>query len=284
MKMPVKGQLYLNLFVFLFILCFSEVLVVQAAEPTTAVRVVKYAADKKTVAAEKNVDYRWMEANLPVQGDGKTHYYHQGPVFEGDKWDPDRVKNLKDKGAVKGTSLMDLCALVGGMSPGDEVVISAPDGFYVKFGYQNIYEPSDRQGPIVVCWYNGEDVDAGERQGEGYVPDYFTGMRLVFMSKVPNAEGKYVFGNIDMKECLADEKYWYYYENQYPSTNGFSVKWVEEIAIYPGGAPDQPVKSAHEKTGRPETSPPQFSTFTILLLIVCGLIIIATGINFLKRK
>jgi hypothetical protein len=45
-----------------------------------------------------------MEANLPVQGDGATHYYHQGPVFEGDKWDPEETANLKDKGAVMGAA------------------------------------------------------------------------------------------------------------------------------------------------------------------------------------
>ncbi|MCK4460148.1 MAG: hypothetical protein KAU52_10600, partial [Methanosarcinales archaeon] len=40
----------------------------QAAEPTTDVRVVKYASDETTVLNETTVTYAWMEANLPVYG------------------------------------------------------------------------------------------------------------------------------------------------------------------------------------------------------------------------
>ncbi len=49
---------------------------------TTEVHIVRYAADGATVLQETTVDYRWMEENLPVLGDGETHYYHQGPVFD----------------------------------------------------------------------------------------------------------------------------------------------------------------------------------------------------------
>ena len=41
------------------------------------------------VLSDKYVDYTWMETNLPVYGDGTTHYYHQGPVFvdnADDRW------------------------------------------------------------------------------------------------------------------------------------------------------------------------------------------------------
>ncbi|MGI9952715.1 hypothetical protein V3F56_10180 [Moorellaceae bacterium AZ2] len=287
-KVAVEGRILVEFLTLIFVCGLLGAPVVHAAEPTTSVQVVKYAADKQTVVVVKQVDYRWMEANLPVYGDGKTHYYHQGPVFEGDKWDPTRTKNLKDKGAVKGTNIKDLCELVGGMTPDDEVVISASDGYYMKFGYQNLYQPPDRQGPIVLCWYNGEEVEAGERQGKGYVPDYFTGMRLVFMPRVPNSDGKYVFGNIDMKECMTDEKYWYYYENLYPSTNGLSAKWVKEIAIYPGGAPDQAVTLSEETTGGGvESSAPRSRNLLILFLTVGGLSVIAVAGYLLiqmKRK
>ena len=32
-------------------------------------------------SGETTKTYQWLEANLPVLGDGTTHYYHQGPVF-----------------------------------------------------------------------------------------------------------------------------------------------------------------------------------------------------------
>jgi len=208
------------------------------AAPTTVVRVVKYASDGITVLNETIVDYSWMEANLPVQGDGTIHYYHQGPVFVGDKegqWDAHETTNFKDMGAVKGTAVMDLADLLGGMAPGDEVMVKSGDGYHVEFPYDNIYHPDPRQGAITVCWFNSEESSVGERQGTGYPPDYHVGMRLVFFAdNSTNREGKHVFGNQDMREVMPAETI-HLFENLYPSTSGYTVKWVDEIRIYPGG-------------------------------------------------
>ncbi len=208
------------------------------AAPTTAVHVVKYAADSTTVLNETTVDYLWMEANLPVQGDGKTHYYHQGPVFVEDKegqWDVNETTNFKDEGAVKGTDVKDLCNLVGGMNDGDEVMIKATDGYHVEFGYRNVYQSQPRQGPIVVCWYNGEETPVGERQGLGYPPGYFVGMRLVFFADTSdNPEGKHVFGNNDMRVVMPPATI-HLFDDLYPSTSGYTVKWIDEVRVYTGG-------------------------------------------------
>jgi hypothetical protein len=64
---------------------------VNTAEPTISVRIVKYGPDG-TVLDETHVTYLWMEGNLPVHGDGITHYYHQGPVFERPPGPWDEVK------------------------------------------------------------------------------------------------------------------------------------------------------------------------------------------------
>ena len=209
-----------------------------AADPTTEIHVVKYAADGTTVVNETTVDYLWMEANQPVQGDGVTHYYVQGPVFNEsmDKWDPEETTNFKDKGAVRGTDIADLCDLAGGMAPNDTVRICAIDGYCINFSYENVYQPQDRQGPIVLSWYSVEDGTLGQQQEAGYPPRYFEAMQLVFMPKTTNSEGLYVFGNWDMHECLPEEAQ-HFYGELYPSTNGLSVKWISEIAIYPEGAP-----------------------------------------------
>jgi uncharacterized protein YjdB len=189
----------------------------RAAEPTTDVVVVKYASDGVTVLGETTVTHGWMETNLPVYGDGVTHYFHQGPVFDSPPgpWDENETANLKDKGAVKGTDVRDLCDLVGGMSAGDEIKIRASDGFCKWFGYENVYSPPSRQGPMVLCWYRGGD----------YVPGYGDGMQIIFFA------GDNVFGNRDMHECMAPE-YRYNYSEVYPSTNGLSVRYVSEIAVY----------------------------------------------------
>ncbi len=230
------------------------------AAPTTSLHVVKYADDGITVINETNVDYQWMEANLPVQGDGKTHYYHQGPVFVDDKegqWDANETTNFKDHGAVRGTDVKDLCNLVGGMTASDEVMIKATDGYHVEFGYKNIYQPQPRQGPIVVCWYNGEETSVGERQGVGYPPDFYNGMRLVFFADTSiNKAGMHVFGNNDMRIVMPPEAI-HLFDDLYPSTNGYTVKWVDEVRVYNGGyhgTKQALAKSMDEKAATPTTT------------------------------
>ncbi len=261
------------------ILLFSLPSTVSAA-PTTEVHIVKFAPDGITVLNETTVSYQWMESHLPVQGDGITHYYHQGPVFVDDKegqWDVNETTNFKDHGAVKGTDIKDLCALVGGMQPGDEVMIKAVDGYHVEFGFDNVYNPQPRQGPIVLTWYNGEETSVGERQGVGYPPEFFTGMRLIFFADTSvNAEGKHVFGNNDMRVVMPADKI-HLFDNLYPSTNGYTVKWVDEIRVYTGGYHGSGgvlAKSMENKAdtlpGAPQKSP--LLTFTsisgIVLLVV----------------
>ncbi len=232
------------------------------AEPTTSLLISEIGPDG-TVLNSTTVDYRWLEANLPVKGDGVTHYYHQGPAFEGDKWDPNETVNLKDRGAVKGTDVADLCRLVGGLKPGDEAMVASADGYNVVYGYDTIVYPPSRQGPLVVAWYNGADAAEGEKQGTGYPPDFYTGMRLVFFADTStNPDGLHVFGNSDMRETLPENAQ-YFYSDLLPSTSGISVKWVSEVRLYRGGFLGDrhaPVKSltngtsAANATTAPETT------------------------------
>jgi len=232
---------YIRVFIFLLALSlfWLPAQPASAAGSTSNVHIIKYAADGETMLAEKTVSYEWMQQMLKIYGDGKTHYYHQGPIFDGDKWDPEEIRNLKDKGAVKGTSVKDLCDLLGGMSDGDEVMLVAVDGWHAEFAYANIYQPLDRQGIIALCWYNGGYAQDSEGYGQGYPGNnaFESALQLVFMTGVPNPEGKFVFGNSDMKLALPQEKYQHFYEGQYPSTNGLSGKWIAEVRIYSGGIP-----------------------------------------------
>ena len=227
----------------LLLTCLTGAAAAGPGGATSELTVTKFAADGETVLEQKTVDIPWLEANLPVQGDGVTHYYHQGPVFSDnleERWDSAEnvTKSFKDRGAVKGTDVKDLCELVGGMKEGDDVMIAAPDGYHVEYGYNTIYNPSERQGKAVVCWYNGEEIiGVGERQGVGYASrdGYFLGMRLVFFADdAQNPEGKHVFGNNDMRETLP-EKSVYFYEGLYPSTSGLTVKFISEVRVYEGG-------------------------------------------------
>ena len=192
------------------------------AAGTTSIHIVKYANDGVTVLDERTIDYTEMQSQLPVQGDGVRTYYHQGPTFDEDNlWDPDETQNLKTKGALQGTDLKDLCALVGGMSAGDTVQVTAFDGFNKTFDYANVYNPAPRQGKIVVAWYS--DMD-------GYVPTWGDGMMLTLFAETTNSAGQYVFGNEDMRQTLPENR-WHYFDI-YPSSNGFTVKNINQIAIF----------------------------------------------------
>ncbi|MDD2666755.1 MAG: hypothetical protein PHI74_07835 [Methanocellales archaeon] len=264
-----KWQALFGISLFLLLILFT--CPVQAAGPTTEVHVIKYTADGK-ILKETTVTYQWMEANLPIYGDGVTHYYHQGPVFEGDKWDPNETTNFKDRGAVKGTNIKDLCELVGGMSLGDDVMVHAPDGYHVEFGYNTVYEPQPRQGPLVLCWYVGEDSPVGERQGIGYPPGFFMGMRLAFFADDSvNSEHKYVFGNWDMHECIPAQSQ-HFYGDLYPSTNGLSVKWVDEIRIYSGGYTGTG-EEPNTETSAPAALGSEY-LFVIAGLLIAGLLLV----------
>ncbi len=206
-----------------------------AADPTTSLTVKKLAVDASTVIDERTVDYEWLEDNLPVWGDGVTHYYHQGPVFVNNaddateqmlRWNSAENTNLVDMGAIKGTNVKDLCDLVGGMSAGETVRFNASDGLGMTFAYKNVYDYSDREGPMAICWYkDGSYPDSG----------YTDGMRLHWFADASvNPSGFHVFGNWDWHEA-AELPYWYFYQSgteRYPTTTGLSVKYVSEIIIY----------------------------------------------------
>jgi hypothetical protein len=257
-------------------------------EPTTSLHVIKLVDNGTKVINETNVSYQWMESYLPVQGDGVTHYYHQGPVFVESKeaqWDANETANFKDMGAVRGTSIHDLCDLVGGMSPGDQVMIKSGDGYHVELDYNNIYRPEPRQGPVTVTWFNGNESTVGERQGTGYPPDYYVGMRLVFFSdNSTNPGGKHVFGNQDMREVMPPESI-HLFENLYPSTSGYTVKWVDEVRIYQGGyqgSSDLLPKSFSSKMDETYPAPsPRKSAFSTLVFLSA---LVFTAIVFTRRK
>ena len=233
---------------------------------TTEVRVVKFASDGVSIINETTVNYSWMEANLPVQGNGISHYYFQGPVFE-DEWEEtynltftgtwgnseelwDRVWNsstgeyeqreqvncypAKDLGACKGTNIRDLCNLVGGMGEEDTVKILANDGIFKMFPYSVMYNENPHLGPYVLTWYSVGAGESGATSGYTGVK-YTSGMRCMFFADTSrNPWKKHIAGIGDMVEAIPSE-YYHYYVNLpffYPSLGGYSLKEVNRIYIY----------------------------------------------------
>ncbi|MCK9593389.1 MAG: PKD domain-containing protein [Methanoregula sp.] len=210
-------------------------LVAPAMAATTNLTITKYANDGTTILNQTTKDYTWLEANLPVQGDGVTHYFHQGPTFnDSDPYDPGEYQNVltRDWGAVKGTDVRDLAGLVGGAHTGDTIKFRAADGMTLTYPYEYVYTPDPRQGPMVIAWYCGEDnLDGYELQGVGYPPDYRMGMRLImFADTSTNPWGYHVFGDNDMLQVWAPQ-YRYNYSGTWPSSGGISEKYVRNISI-----------------------------------------------------
>ena len=226
-----------NVWAILLIVIAALVLTAPVTAATTSLTITKLASDGTTVLDTRTVDYNWMMTNLPVLGDGTTHYYAQGPVMKDDpdpvieeliRWNVTEDTNVleKDMGAIRGTNVKDLCDLVGGMNAGETIQVKAPDGFNKYFAYKNVYEYSDREGPMAIAWEkNGLYPDTG----------YSDGMRLVwFADNSINPWGVHALGNWDWHEA-ADSAYWYYYVSgaeSYPTTTGLSVQTVSEIIIF----------------------------------------------------
>jgi len=240
----------------LVLFCFIAVVPVTAY--TTEVTVTKLAADGLTIINERTVSYQWMRDNLPVLGDGIAHYYLQGPVFLDDPVNETHEQELrlnsdedtncypdKDFGALRGTDIKDLCDLVGGMSPGEEVKVQSSDGWNRKFAYVNVYLPTTRTGPMVVAW---------EKNGQYPETGYTDGMRLVWFADTSvNPWGEHIFGNFDWYESAAPQ-YWYNYTSgteNYPTTTGLSGQIVSDMVIFSNDPVPPPVAdfSANIKTG-----------------------------------
>ena len=210
--------------------------------PVPELHIIKYAADQTTIANEMTIDYRWMENNLPVVGDGVTKYRYEGITNNPDDvWDQAETYpgGFKLENAVKGSRVSDLCDLVGGMGSGTEVVLIAKDGYETRLPYSSIYpDPAvkARQGDAILAWW-----------GDGnYVPDYVDGMRLFF-----TPDGDHVYGQWDMHETLP-EKYWHYYYSdmvQYPSCAGLSTKYITQIKVYTVPAGDWTLQLDGEDIG-----------------------------------
>jgi hypothetical protein len=119
----------------------------------------------------------------------------------------------------------------------------------------------------VIAWYHDT---------EGYVPQYRTGMRLIFFADTStNPWGIHAFGNYDWHESAAAEQ-WYYYrqgDEKYPTTTGLSIQYISDILIYS----HSPVKGepAHPPTPAAVAVPTQagISLSTILFsLATCSVL------------
>lgn len=239
-----KHSLFLVLIFCCLILCAAPV-------AAASVEVMKYAEDGKTVLAQTVVDTSWMEEHLPVLGDGETVYYHEKMIFSGDTntsdpWDPDEksakaILELGKIGAVKGTSVKELCELVGGATEGDTIRLKAKDGWLKDLKYRYVYSPSGRMGNLVLAWYLKEGTE-GREITAAQLP------MMVFLADTSvnklgdGGQGLHVFGNWDMHESM-DEEDWRYAEPGKPSSLGLTGKSISQVIIFSSDDLERPMET-----------------------------------------
>lgn len=207
----------------------SGLLISPVSAASENVTTIRYAANNNSYA-ERTVTRTWTEMqSLYPNVDSKGPVYMQGPTF--DSADPYGTagQNMILYYGHNGTYVRNLTDLVDGMAAGDEIFVKATDGMIRYFNYTNVYEPYNdgtySQGNMVLAWWDSVS---------GTVPGYSEGIRLFFYTP-PESYGvadSLNFTLVEMRDSLAPW-YRYNYSGIWPSSKGLSVKYVNQLKIFP---------------------------------------------------
>jgi len=207
------------------LLLVCGILVAPVSAATQEVTVIKYAANNYSYA-ESSVTRNWTEMESSMtKAYSNGPVYMQGPTF--DSADPYGTagQNMILYYGHNGTYVKDLTDLAGGMSAGDEIFVKASDGMTRYFNYTNVYAPASGQGELVLAWWDSSS---------GAVPGYSEGIRSFFYTPASSygVSDSLNFTLVEMRDSLAPW-YRYNYSTIWPSAKGLSVKYVNQLKIYP---------------------------------------------------
>lgn len=207
-------------------LLLVELMLVSAASAATEeVQVIRY-ADNNYSVIQSTATRNWTEMQSSMtQADSNGPVYMQGPTF--DYADPYGTagQNMILYYWHNGTYVKDLTDLTGGMAAGDEIFVRANDGLTRYFNYTNVYAPDSGQGELVLAWWDSS---------YGAVPGYSEGIRLFFYTPADSygVADSLNFTLVEMHDSLAPW-YRYNYSGIWPSAKGLSIKYVNQLMIYP---------------------------------------------------
>jgi len=207
------------------LLIVGGMLVAPVSAVTTEVTTIKYAANNYSYA-ESSATRTWTQMQSSFTNvDSKGPVYMQGPTFNTSDPYGDAGENMILYYEHNGTYVRNLTDLVGGMSAGDEIAVKASDGMTRYFNYTNVYTPIDRQGQMVLAWWDNQS---------GAVPTYSEGIRF-FIYTPPASYGVSDSLNLTLRDMFYSMAPWYRYNysGTWPSAKGLSVKYVNQLKIYP---------------------------------------------------
>ncbi len=212
--------------VFTLLLVLCGILAAPVSAASENVTVIKYAANNYSFAERSELrEWSQMQSSF-LNVDSNGPLYMQGPTFNSADPYGTAGQNMILYYGHNGTYVRNLTDLVGGMSAGDEIFVKASDGMTRYFNYTNIYEPASGQGNLVLAWWDSVS---------GPVPGYSEGIRSFFYNPRPDPYGvadSLNFTLVEMRDSLAPW-YRYNYSSIWPSAKGLSVKYVNQLKIYP---------------------------------------------------
>ena len=204
-----------------------------AMAATTEVTVTKYRDNNYAT-----VDQTATLSMTDLIGDF-TPVYSNGPVYmQKGTFDPNDVWGDANQGMTyygehNGTYVSNITNLVGGMSDGDELYVLGIDLPITRyFGFDNVYTPHERQGDMVLAWWDSDSGLAGDTWNSGLCLFFYT------PPSIPGVNNSLNLTNRDM-EASFDSWYQRFTPDKfnpsalYPVANGLMVKNVTDLAIYP---------------------------------------------------
>lgn len=216
------------------VICLAFALVLLAAPAaaagTTQVNVTKYCDNNySTVDDSATLNLAALQSLSSVYSNGPV-YMQKGTFDSSDVWG-NASQGMSLFYVHNGTYVRNITDQAGGMSDGDEVHITASDGYGNYFGYDNVYTPDNLQGDMILAWWDDQ---------QGFVPDYSRGMRLFFYTP-PSTYGVADSLNMTLNDMKASFDPWYqiFREDKYnpgeyyPVATGLSVQYVSDLDIYP---------------------------------------------------
>ncbi len=173
--------------------------------------------DVKVEAVRVDVDYE--EPRIKVISEGEEREFTLGelsllPPVESHSSFENQFGNLRGQGLYVGVPISTLLDHVGGIQPGQTLVVTCSDGYSQEFSYDNVHpspEWAEIQGTMLIAY---------EKDGAA-PPDWQEGPRLVF------APPDGIYGNDDCAQTSSPGQGWHVYK----SAGGRWARFVSEIRV-----------------------------------------------------
>ena len=165
------------------------------------------------------VDVDFEEPRIKVRSQKAEREFTLGelsllPTIESHSSFENQFGNLRGQGSLRSCVKSTLLDCVGGIQPGQTLVVTCSDGYSQEFSYDNVHpspEWAEIQGTMLIAY---------EKDGDS-PPDWQEGPRLVF------APPDGIYSNDDCAQTSSPDQGWHVYK----SAGGRWARFVSEIEV-----------------------------------------------------